>query len=89
VKITYDPIADAAYVQLAVPRADDGQTTVNDNGLIVDWDARGRPRGFEFLSVRESGLPLDGLPESVKHAIEDFIASGALDAKQFVEREYS
>ncbi len=88
-KITYDPTANAVYIQVIEPRPDDGQTTVNELGVVIDVDALGRQRGFEFLCVREYGLPLDGLPSSVRQAAEEFIASGALNAKEWVEREYT
>jgi len=88
VRITYDPAANAVYVQVAMPTADGGQPEVTEQGVIVDLDAAGNARGFEFLSVRERGLPLDGLPSAVVAALEAFIASGALAAVDPIERDY-
>jgi uncharacterized protein YuzE len=51
-KITYDPEADAVYVRLAEPDNDSGQTTVTNEGVIVDTDAQGRARGFELDDQR-------------------------------------
>lgn len=87
-KISYDPDADAAYVQLVEPRDNDRQTTVNADGVIIDWDAHGSPRGYEFLSVRDKGLPVGGLPDSIGQAVKDFISSGALGSSSMIEREY-
>ncbi len=87
-RITYDHVADAVYVRLAAPDGDDGQTTVTEQGVIVDLDANGEARGFEFLSVRTHGLPLDGVPREVARALEAFVATGALDAGTTIEEEY-
>jgi hypothetical protein len=61
---------------------------VTEQGVIVDADAEGQARGFEFLMVRSKGLPCDGLPKAVAAAIEAFVASGALSAVEPVEQEY-
>lgn len=88
-KITFDPIADAVYVRLFDHKgANVGQTTVNDFGVIIDTDAAGNPRGFEFLNVSSRGLPLDGLPGSAAEALKKFVSSGALEASEAIEREY-
>lgn len=86
--IKYDPTADAVYVRIAGPEIGSGQTDVNEQGVIVDVDANGHARGFEFLSVRSRGLPTEGLPPHVAQAIETFISSGALEADEPVEREF-
>ena len=76
------------YVQLALATADGGEHDVTERGVIVDIDAAGNARGFEFLCVREMGLPFDGLPSAVVAALEAFIASGALAAVGPIERDY-
>jgi uncharacterized protein YuzE len=85
-KIKYDPAADAVYVRLAEPKTQSPQAEVTEQGVIVDVDRSGQPRGFEFLCVRSKGLPTDELPPPVAFAIEAFIASGALDADEVIER---
>jgi uncharacterized protein YuzE len=86
--VKYDPEADAVYVELAPPDPAGGEQTVTEGGVIVDHDRRGLPRGFEFLSVRSRGIPLEGLPPAVVAALEAFIASGALEASGPVARQY-
>ncbi len=83
-RITYDPSADALYVRIARP-SPEGSTTVDERGTIIDLDATAAPRGFEFLSVRSHGVPTDSLPDGVAHAVETFIASGALESAALVE----
>ena len=88
-KITYDPNADALYVSVQpVGENGAGQTEVDEAGVIIDTDASGRPRGYEFLSVRSSGIPTGALPADVADAIQRFIANGALEAGKYVETEY-
>jgi len=87
-RITYDPEADAMYVRVAVPGIRDfGETVVDDLCHIIDTDSRGNPRGYKFLSVRRSGVLLDGLPEDVAQAIKRFIDSSSLDATSPIEFE--
>ncbi|MGO9559432.1 MAG: DUF2283 domain-containing protein [Acidimicrobiales bacterium] len=83
-RVTYDPLADALYVRLAKPGAG-GSTTVNEVGTIIDLDAAGVPRGFEFLSVRSRGVPTASLPTGAAQAVERFLASGALSSSALVE----
>jgi uncharacterized protein YuzE len=88
-KITYDPAANAIYV--LVSRFQDvgaGETTVDDSGVVIDTDADGNPRGYEFLAVREGHVPLAHMPTSIARALEDFISSGAMDSTVPVERDY-
>jgi uncharacterized protein YuzE len=88
-KISYDPAADAIYVTLrTITEADSGPTNVDESGVIVDTDRFGRPRGFEFLSVRFLGVPIATLPEEVAGNLERFIADGYLNSEQPVEVEY-
>lgn len=87
-RIAYDPDANAMSVILHPVKGENfGQTEVNENGAIVDVDASGAPRAYEFLCVRENGVPLDDLPESVAGAITKFISLGALESAEFVARE--
>jgi uncharacterized protein YuzE len=88
-KITYDPAANAIYV--LVSRFQDlgtGEATVDDSGVVIDTDADGSPRGYEFLAVREGDVPLAHMPTSIARALGDFISSGALDSTVPVERDY-
>lgn len=88
-KISYDPAADAIYVTLrTITEADSGPTDVDESGIIVDTDRFGRPRGFEFLSVRSLGVPIATLPEGVASNLKRFIADGYLNSEQPVEVEY-
>jgi hypothetical protein len=63
-----------------------GETLVEEDGTIIDTDAQGNPRGYEFLRVREKILPLANLPDDVAHALSEFISSGSLGAKDSIER---
>jgi len=88
-KITYDPAANAVYV--LVSRVQDvgaGETDVDDNGVIIDTDANGNVRGYEFLAVRERGVPVARMPTSIARAVGDFISSGALESTVPVECDY-
>lgn len=88
-KITYDPSANSVYVLIAkFQDVGAGETIVNDDGIVIDTDASGEPRGYEFLAVRERGLPLLNLPSKVARALGDFLSSGALDSEVSVERDY-
>jgi uncharacterized protein YuzE len=88
-KITYDPAADAMYIRLReYSDSNAGETVVDEEGVIVDTDETGNPRGFEVLSVRTLGVPLATLPPQVAKAISAFIASGALERDVLVEHEY-
>lgn len=88
-KITYDPAADAMYIRLREYSDNNaGETIVDEEGIIIDTDESGTPRGFEFLSVRTLGVPLATLPPQVAKAISEFIASGALECNVPVEHEY-
>ena len=87
-RITFDPEANAVYVQL--PRAepgDIGETLVRRDGVILDRDSHGGIRGYEFLCAREKGLPMKHLPKRVRRALKAFMLSGALDSLQFVEHD--
>ena len=85
VQITYDPDADAMYVRLREPTSS-GTTEVDENGTIMDLDERGQPLGYEFLSVRSSGIRPGALPPAIRTAVREFLSSGALDSAKFVER---
>lgn len=63
-----------------------GTTDVDENGVIIDLDELGLPRGYEFLSVRSSGVRLSTLPVAVAAAVSEFISSGSLELSEFVER---
>jgi uncharacterized protein YuzE len=84
-KITYDPEASAVYVLVSTPT---GETIVDDEGMIIDLDADGNPRGYEFLMVRERGVPVKGLPPSITHAVTDFTACGTMNSKVYIEQDY-
>jgi uncharacterized protein YuzE len=84
--IQFDPEADAAYLTVHEPSDDAGKTEVTEDGLIVDLDAEGNARGYEWLSVRRRGLPTKGLPPEAARFVEEFVNSGALFSKSVVER---
>lgn len=86
-RISYDPTADAVYVQLHELTERAGDTQVEDDGTIVDLDAAGNPRGYEFLAVSALGLPLHRLPHDVASALRDFIESGHLNSPRYLEVE--
>jgi uncharacterized protein YuzE len=87
--MTNDPDANAIYVRLAdVQDVGAGETLVDDDGVIIDTDADGKPRGYEFLSVRDRPVPLSNLPEPVARALSEFVSSGALAGEVPVERQY-
>ncbi len=65
-----------------------GQTTVDENGVIIDLDEKGAPTGYEFLCVSTHAIALDALPQAVGAAVQRFIDSGALEVEGFVERTY-
>jgi uncharacterized protein YuzE len=88
-KITYDPAANAVYALVSkFQEVGAGETVVDDVGVVIDTDAHGNPRGYEFLAVRERGIPVTHLPAPVARALSDFISSGALDSEVPVERDY-
>jgi uncharacterized protein YuzE len=88
-RISYDPQANALYVRLTDNQgAGYGETDVNEDGVIIDTDANGNARGYEFLSVRERGVPVANLPGPVARSISDFISAGLLEADEPVERQY-
>ena len=88
--ISYDPLANSIYVRLSEPEKDSaGHTEVNGDGVIVDLDDRGSPRGYEFLDVRGIGASSDSLPESVQHALKSFMSEDLLHSDVVVRREYS
>jgi uncharacterized protein YuzE len=88
-KITYDPAANSIYVLISrFQEVGAGETIVDDAGVIIDTDADGNPRGYEFLAVRDKGVPLTDLPSPVARALDDFTSSGALDSETPVERDY-
>jgi hypothetical protein len=87
-RITFDPVADAMYLQLKpFDKGDVGETDINESGVIIETDLRGNPRGYEFLQVKFRGLFLNGLPKEVSDAINEFVLSGALEATEFVDRQ--
>jgi uncharacterized protein YuzE len=88
-RVTYDPAANAIYVRLSrFQEVGAGETIVDEAGVIVDTDADGNPRGYEFLTVRQKGIPLEDLPMPVAMVLNDFLSSGALDSRLPVERDY-
>ena len=59
-KIRYDPTADAIYIRFR-----EGEVAESDElkeGIIIDYDAAGRPVAIELLDAREL---LAGKPELV------------------------
>jgi uncharacterized protein YuzE len=88
VRITFDPDANAIYVKTASLDAPVGETTVDDNGVIIDTDSEGNARGFEFLAVRNHPILLDALPTDVAAALGEFLSSGALESTIWVESEF-
>jgi uncharacterized protein YuzE len=86
-RLTFDPEADALYIRV-VDQGERafGQTTVNENGVAIDVDDEGDPIGYEFLSVKFSGVKLDALPAPIVKAVTDFVASGGLESTQYVVR---
>jgi uncharacterized protein YuzE len=86
--IKFDPAANAVYLTIHEPRNDSDRTTVTEDGLIVDFDAEGNARGYEWLTVRQRGLPTNGLPPEVASFVEDFVDSGALLSESAVERRH-
>lgn len=50
-RITYDPEADALYVELRYARAVDNVDI--EDGISVDLDSEGHVLGFEILGARE------------------------------------
>jgi uncharacterized protein YuzE len=87
VKISYDPTAEAIYVQVNTPGPGTGETRVDENGTIVDVDDFGNPRGYEFLAVNTQALPLDDLPGDVASALRRFVEAGHLSSQNYVEVE--
>jgi uncharacterized protein YuzE len=88
-RISYDPEANALYVRLTdVQDSGFGETDVNEDGVIIDSDASGNARGYEFLSVRERGVPVSSLPGPVARALSEFVSAGLLEADEPVERQY-
>ena len=67
--ISIDPEADAAYVALSAAKV--ARTEEVGGGILIDYDADGRPVGIEVLSVKsrvgtsEAGSYLRGLAEGV------------------------
>ena len=88
-RISYDPAANSIYVTVADSQdVGFGETLIGEDGTIIDTDAQGKPRGCEFLMVREKPLSLTSLPGQVALAVSDFISSGALGSEDSVERQY-
>ena len=60
-RITYDPEADALYVELRSVRA--GDNIDLEDGVSADLDADGHVLGFEILGARQrlGGDPLDNV----------------------------
>jgi uncharacterized protein YuzE len=89
-RISYDPEADAVYVRVAEPTGP-ARTEVLESGVAMDRSAEadGRAYGFEFLMVKSRGLPTIGLPTDVALAIEEFVASGALQSPEPIRVETS
>ena len=60
-RITYDPEADALYVELHSARAVDNIDL--EDGVSADFDAEGHVLGFEILGARRrlGGDPLDNV----------------------------
>ena len=70
---TYDPQADAAYLQLT-DHAIVG-TEALDSQRLIDRDAQGQPVGVELLRV-SAGSALTGLPAAA--ALEGFLYAAGL-----------
>lgn len=80
-RIGYDPEVDAVYARVAEPTGP-ARTEVLESGVAVERSAEadGGAYGFEFLMVKSRGLPTIDLPSDVALAIEEFVASGALES---------
>ena len=48
-KMNYDPKADALYIRLRKTKIEESDEI--SDGIIVDYDASGKPVGIEFLSA--------------------------------------
>lgn len=93
VRITFDPEADAIHISLRDAVCPAGETSVTDDGVIVDTETTGQPRSYELLRVRSqrdaTAQRIAGLPAPVRTNLEAFIESGALDSKTFVQQEFA
>jgi uncharacterized protein YuzE len=81
-RICYDPEVDAVYARVAEPTGP-ARTEVLESGVAVERSAEadGEAYGFEFIMVKSRGLPTIDLPSDVALAIEEFVASGALESR--------
>jgi uncharacterized protein YuzE len=81
-RICYDPEVDAVYARVAEPTGL-ARTEVLESGVAVERSAEadGGAYGFEFIMVKSRGLPTIDLPSDVALAIEEFVASGALESR--------
>jgi uncharacterized protein YuzE len=48
-KMSYDPKADALYIRLRQAKIDESDEIAE--GIIIDYDAGGKPVGIEFLDA--------------------------------------
>ena len=71
-RITYDPEADALYIELRYARAVDNVDL--EDGVSADLDAEGHVLGFEVLGARERfhGDPLDTI--SIERLVGNSVA---------------
>jgi hypothetical protein len=81
-RICYEPEVDAVYARVAEPTGP-ARTEVLESGVAVERSAEadGGAYGFEFIMVKSRGLPTIDLPSDVALAIEEFVASGALESR--------
>jgi hypothetical protein len=81
-RICYDPEVDPVYARVAEPTGP-ARTEVLESGVAVERSAEadGGAYGFEFIMVKSRGLPTIDLPSDVALAIEEFVASGALESR--------
>ena len=79
---SYDPEADAAYVQIRVP-VGPVRTEVADDGTVMDCDDEtGEVCGYELLSVRERGLDVfQTVPEGCRELIAGAMAVASVKGR--------
>ncbi len=72
-KITYDKVANAAYMTLRKGRV--AKTVEMSDSVIIDLDGKGRMLGIEMLNA-SSQLPREGLDKNVLAGVPVEITSG-------------
>jgi uncharacterized protein YuzE len=79
---SYDPEADAAYVQIRAPLGL-VRTEVADDGTVMDCDDEtGEVFGYELLSVREQGLDVfQTVPDGCRDLIAKAMAAASVEGR--------